>query len=448
MGNSTSTPHQSGGAKLYKMMKNQPSYTEDTINFRRNDLVNTLSDRSIIEVIHKDGIRLNAPKRNRYSELETQQVKNKNSNFIGGNLSVSDNELSAIKNLIVMQGGCGCGENTVLKQNGAGCGCDGNTVLDQNGGDCGSVTSPFMPQTMEVSATSVSNNNLLSATSTLVGGSATSSFMPQTMEVSATSVSNRNNAFSIDSKLEGGSATSSFMPQTMEVSATSVSNRNNALSATSTLVGGSEQESNNLDSAMNRLIKIADVQFGGEIDFDLQPKHNTTSELINALSLSSNSKPIDYADIVGGAWGKKKNKKHTRDGAGADIDEIESSPTESTTTTETAESTLKRVSKKKERSKRASSTSSSISSSSCSSSITTSSSTTLNSSSSTSSSSKSSPYGASIKSISGGNIYIATESMSGGNFIDAKQFYSTENGELYSSDTNYLRNNISKRRFK
>ena len=415
MGNSTSTPHQSGGAKLYKMMKNQPSYTEDTINFRRNDLVNTLSDRSIIEVIHKDGIRLNAPKRNRYSELETQQVKNKNSNFIGGNLSVSDNELSAIKNLIVMQGGCGCGENTVLKQNGAGCGCDGNTVLDQNGGDCGSVTS---------------------------------SFMPQTMEVSATSVSNRNNAFSIDSKLEGGSATSSFMPQTMEVSATSVSNRNNALSATSTLVGGSEQESNNLDSAMNRLIKIADVQFGGEIDFDLQPKHNTTSELINALSLSSNSKPIDYADIVGGAWGKKKNKKHTRDGAGADIDEIESSPTESTTTTETAESTLKRVSKKKERSKRASSTSSSISSSSCSSSITTSSSTTLNSSSSTSSSSKSSPYGASIKSISGGNIYIATESMSGGNFIDAKQFYSTENGELYSSDTNYLRNNISKRRFK
>jgi len=440
MGNSTSTPHQSGGAKLYKMMKNQPSYTEDTINFRRNDLVNTLSDRSIIEVIHKDGIRLNAPKRNRYSELETQQVKNKNSNFIGGNLSVSDNELSAIKNLIVMQGGCGCGENTVLKQNGAGCGSDGTTVLDQNGGDCGSVTSSFMPQTMEVSATSVSNrNNALSIDSNLEGGSATSSFMPQTMEVSATSVSNRNNS---------GSATSSFMPQTMEVSATSVSNRNNALSATSTLVGGSEQESN-LDSAMNRLIKIADVQFGGEIDFDLQPKHNTTSELINALSLSSNSnsKPIDYADIVGGAWGKKKNKQHIKDGAGEDIDEIDSSPTESTTTTETPEKTLMRVSKK-ERSKRASSTSSDGTSDSSISSITTSSSTTLNSSSSTSSSSKSSPYGASIKSISGGNIYIATESMSGGNFIDAKQFYSTENGELYSSDTNYLRNNIGKRRFK
>ena len=38
--------------------------------------------------------------------------------------------------------------------------------------------------------------------------------------------------------------------------------------------------------------------------------------------------------------------------------------------------------------------------------------------------------------------------MSDGNVIDAKQFYSSDYGELYSSETNYLRHNLTKRRFR
>jgi hypothetical protein len=378
MGNSTSsTPQysvQMGGAKLYKLMKNQTS--TDTINFKKGDLVNTLSDNSINEIIHKDGLRINAPNRDRYSKLESQQLKNKNSNFIGGNasvtspvlsFSVTENDLSAIKNLIIMDGGCGCGENKTLSPN------------KQNGGFNNSAT--------------LNNNNTYSVTST---------FMPQTMDMSVTSVT---------------SVTSATLKNTS-------------------------------DSAMNRLQKIANIQFGGDDEsendgvVDLKPKHNTTSELINALSLSSQSQPIDYANVVGGAWNKQKGGEDEEN----DIDESSSS----TSPTESPDSTLKRVHSKvnKERSKKASSTSSDDSSSSLTTSISDSS---LDSSSS-SSISKSSPYAvsvplSSVRSISGGNIYIATDSMSGGNFIDAKQFYSSENGELYSSNSNYLKNNISKRRF-
>jgi len=38
--------------------------------------------------------------------------------------------------------------------------------------------------------------------------------------------------------------------------------------------------------------------------------------------------------------------------------------------------------------------------------------------------------------------------MSESNIVSAKQFYSSDHGELYSSDTNYLRNNINKSRFR
>lgn len=352
MGNSTSMPRQHGGRKLYKMMKYQPSY-EDTINFKRQDLQDTLSSRSIVDIIHKGGVRVNAPNRDRYSSLETQKTKNDSPNMIGGN--VSENDLSAIKNLIMMGGGCGCGENTVIKQNGG----------------ANSITSTFAPQTLNLSATSASFNMS--------------------------------------------------------------------------------------DSAMNRLVKVAHLQFGGEDDIDVEPKYNTTSELINALSLSnSNRQPMNYSNINGGQKGgneeeikddeKKDDDKKKENKENNDIDEIDGSPSESTTTEESPESTLKRIeTADKVRSNKASSTSSSDSSSVIGS---MSSSTTVNSTSSTASSSKSSPYGATIKSVSGGNnIYIATESMNNNNFIDAKQFYSSDAGELYSSDTNYLKNNIHKRRF-
>ena len=465
MGNSSSSPtgcntkQQYGGKRLYKMIKEQQSLTEEnTINFRRNDIQNTLSDRSIIEVMHRDGFRVNAPSRDRYTGLETQKLKNKNSNIIGGNNSVSSvsiDELSAIKNLVMNGGGCGCGENTVLNRNGqyGGCGCGNGNGPKLNGGFNDSATSSFMPQTMDLSATSITNNELN-------GDSATSSFMPQTMDLSATSITNN--------ELNGGSATSSFMPQTMDLSATSITNNNNdltggsvtssfmpntiALSATS-VTANSVNSINSNQSGMNRLLKIAEVQFGGndESEFNLNTKHNSTSELINALSLTSesNRQPHDYSNIVGGAWGNKKQQRGGENINKDDINESSSSSTQSTT--ESVKETLKRLSTPKvssTRSKTASSTSSEGTSDSSFSISSTHSSSSLNSSSS-SISRKSSPYSANVGSISGGNnIYLATESMSGGNFIDAKQFYSSEHGDLYSSDTNYLRHNINKRRFR
>ena len=259
MGNTTSlNNHQNGGAKnLYKMMKEQPSHTVDTINFKRNDLANTLSDRSIMDAIHKESVKVSLPTRNRYSKLETQQLKNKNSNLIGGNqmTPVSEYELSAIKNL-VLYGGCGC-ENKLMT---GGCGCAvENRVLNSvnlEGGFNGSATSSFMPQTMDLSATSVTNGTAtssfmpqtmdLSATS-VTNGIVTSSFMPQTMDLSATSVTVGGSAHS------AASVTSSFMPQTIELSATSATMKNTASSKSESV----------LNSAMDRLIKIANVQLGG-----------------------------------------------------------------------------------------------------------------------------------------------------------------------------------------
>jgi hypothetical protein len=452
MGNSSSSElnkpkgcgnkNQYGGKKLYKMMKSQPALTEEnTINFHRSDIQNTLSDRSIIEVIHQEGLRVNAPSRDRYSGLETQRIKNKNSNIIGGNntSSVSIDELSAIKNLLVLNGGsCGCGENTVLNQNG---GYDSATssfmpqtmmdlsatsVTAELNGD--SATSSFMPQTMmDLSATSV--------TAELNGGSATSSFMPQTMmDLSATSVT---------AELNGGSVTSSFMPQTMQLSATSETSR--------TVVNSVNSAVNSAESAMNRLSKIANLQFGGVDESELNIRDNSTSELINALSLSSDSNrnAINYSNIIGGTWNKQKG------GESINEDDINESSSSTESTTESVKETLKRLStasssSKSTRSKKASSTSSDGTSDSSLSITSSCSSSSLNSTSSSSSitSRKSSPYSANIASVSGGNIYLNTESMSGGNFIDAKQFYSSEQGDLYSSDTNYLRHNINKRRFK
>lgn len=375
MGNTDCKPikSQMGGARnLYKLMNTQPQYTEqNTINFNRRDLADTLSDRSILDVIHQGGSKdiNNIPKRNRYSQFETQQIKNKNSNLIGGHQysSVSESELSALKDLIMMNGGngCGCGENKVLK-----------------GGALDSATSTFVPNTIDLSQTSVENytnqNRNLSATSPLLDG--------------------------------GLSATSEF-----------------------------SQSSN---SAMERLTKLVNIQLGG---FDYQV--NSTSDLLSAFSTSTSSKqPIDYGTLMGGAWGKKKQKGGEKgDRIEDDIDESSSTTTESTTTdTKENENKQSRIEKLRNKEKVRSSSASSTSSSGS----TNSSTITGSTDSTTTSSSESSLYSATSGRLNRNNVYLTSATMSEGNFIDAKQFYSSEHGDLYSSDTNYLRHNLSKRRFK
>jgi len=183
---------------LYKLMKGGSYFNEqNTINFSRKDFENTLSDRSILDIMQGGGEKLkNYPKRDRYSKYETQQIKNNNQNLWGGHQlsTVSDQEMQTLRNLITQNGGgcgvpqnggCGCG-TPELHQTG-GCGCGENSVL--NGGFInnnklnGSVTSSFMPNiASDLSATS--NNSIGNS------GSATSSFMPNiASDLSATSVS-------------------------------------------------------------------------------------------------------------------------------------------------------------------------------------------------------------------------------------------------------------------
>jgi hypothetical protein len=420
MGNSKSSCNSkqpiNGGAKnLYNLMRAEPYYTEkNTIKFSRNDLANTLSDRSIMDVIHNGGKR--KARRERYKEFETQQIKNKNQNFIGGALSdsinidftsdnkystVSEGELSALRNLIVQNGGCGCGNNRVITggsvynnvMNG-GCGCGENTVLKGGFLNIGSATSSASVYG-NVADLSVTSN---SATSPLSGG------------LSATS------------PLSGG------------------------LSATSPLSGGSPQ----VDTAMERLQKIAQVQFGGYGDFT--GIGNSTSDLISAFSnsdISSLSGPVNYSNIIGGRWNNNMSRTEETEKQSSSSSTI--SKTESSTTTDKTEMSrinkLNSTSNSSKRSKKASSTSSDGST--ITSSITgssDSSSSAKTGSSSSSNSSSTTLYSANSGTMTN-KVYL-TSTMSGGEFIDAKQFYSSENGDLYSSDTNYLRHNLTKRRFR
>ncbi len=434
MGNSNSgctrQPSMHGGARnLYNLMRAEPQYTEqNTIKFSRHDLANTLSDTSILDAIHKGGKKTS--RRERYKEYETQQIRNRNQNLIGGAISdsinvdftsdhkystVSEAELSALRNIIQQNGGgCGCGDEKVIAKGGnimnGGCGCGENTVLRGGFLNIGSATSSasVYGNVADLSATSNVNNTI---NNTINEGSATSS-------ANISAFGNPNN-----------------------LSATSNGTAANGLSATSTLSslsGGSPQ----VDSAMDRLQKLADVQFGG-----FNNNANSTSDLISAFSnsdLSSFSGAVNYSNIIGGGWNNKMSRTEETEKASS------STKTESSTTI-TGGSEMSRINKLKsvstssKRSKRASSTSSEGSS--ITSSITGSSdSSSVTGSSIDSSSSSTTLYSANSGSMTN-KVYL-TSTMSGGEFIDAKQFYSSENGDLYSSDTNYLRHNLTKRRFR
>ncbi len=444
MGNSNSgctpKPAMHGGAKnLYNLMRAEPHYTEqNTIKFSRHDLANTLSDTSILDLIHKGGNK--SSRRERYKQYETQRIKNRNQNYIGGAVSdsinidftsdhkystVSEGELSALRNLIKQNGGgCGCGDEKVIKggrihnnvMNG-GCGCGENTVLKGGFLNIGSATSSasVYGNIADLSATSDINN-------TMNGGSATSS-------ANFSAFGNPNNL----------SATSNvnYTANNNGLSATSTLS---ALSATSALSGGSPQ----VDSAMGRLQRLANIQFGG---FN---NGNSTSDLISAFSnsdLSSFSGAVNYSNIIGGGWDNKMSRTEETEKTSSSS----STKTESSTTITGGDSEMSRINKLKSvstsstRSKKASSTSSDGSS--ITSTVTGSSdSSSVTGSSIDSSSSSSTLYSANSGSMAN-KVYL-TSTMSGGEFIDAKQFYSSENGDLYSSDTNYLRHNLTKRRFR
>ena len=471
MGSSESKPktQKKDHKNLYKLMKAYSDYNTDTntINFSRKDLANTISDNSILDVIQAGGDKLkNIPSRDRYSKYETQQIKNRNQNIVGGDCgnqfsSVSEEEMKGLKHLVMHGAGCGCGENKVLN-------LEGGKHSLSNSSSYNPLNSMTMSDSSKKSKLSKSSNSssynpMNSITPTgligsshvdkritpsgligsspfddnnrnMIGGdcSATSSYMPsQARAVSATSSYN-------GSVRKNESATSSYMPsQVGSASATSVSNK-------------SESDGISSNSNDNRLLNLLkSEQKGGNL---------SSSSSISTISKSESA--INYHNLIGGQQDDDKN---------SDLDESPSTTTTESTTTENSkksdntdntESTVKdkqsrldrlsTASKTKSSSKTRSSKASSTSSSASSSSLTTSTgSSTFDSSSTqhssdTSSSSRSSTTDNSRMSK---NIYLST-TMSDGNVIDAKQFYSSDMGELYSSDTNFLRHNLTKRRFR
>ena len=471
MGSSESKPktQKKDHKNLYKLMKAYSDYNTDTntINFSRKDLANTISDNSILDVIQAGGDKLkNIPSRDRYSKYETQQIKNRNQNIVGGDCgnqfsSVSEEEMKGLKHLVMHGAGCGCGENKVLN-------LEGGKHSLSNSSSYNPLNSMTMSDSSKKSKLSKSSNSssynpMNSITPTgligsshvdkritpsgligsskgednnrnMIGGdcSATSSYMPsQVGSASATSSYN-------GSVRKNESATSSYMPsQVGSASATSVSNK-------------SESDGISSNSNDNRLLNLLkSEQKGGNL---------SSSSSISTISKSESA--INYHNLIGGQQDDDKN---------SDLDESPSTTTTESTTTENSkksdntdntESTVKdkqsrldrlsTASKTKSSSKTRSSKASSTSSSASSSSLTTSTgSSTFDSSSTqhssdTSSSSRSSTTDNSRMSK---NIYLST-TMSDGNVIDAKQFYSSDMGELYSSDTNFLRHNLTKRRFR
>ena len=489
MGSSESKPktEKKEHKNLYKLMKAYSDYNTDTntINFSRKDLANTISDNSILDVIQAGGDKLkNIPSRDRYSKYETQQIKNRNQNLVGGDCgnqfsSVSEEEMKGLKHLVMHGAGCGCGENKVLN-------LEGGKHSLSNSSSYNPLNSMTMSDSSKTSKASNSSRNSSSynpmnsitpsgligsshvdkritpsgligsshvdkriTPSGLIGSSkgednnrnmiggdcsATSSYMPyQVGSASATS------SYS-GSVRKNESATSSYMPsQVGSASATSVSNK-------------SESDGISSNSNDNRLLNLLkSEQKGGNL---------SSSSSISTISKSESA--INYHNLIGGQQDDDKN---------SDLDESPSTTTTESTTTENSkksdntdntESTVKdkqsrldrlerlSASKTQSSSKTRSSKASSTSSSASSSSLTTSTdSSTFDSSSTqhssdTSSSSRSSTTDNSRMSK---NIYLST-TMSDGNVIDAKQFYSSDMGELYSSDTNFLRHNLTKRRFR
>ena len=463
-------------SRLYNLLNVQSDYNTEhnTINFSRKDLFNTLSDRSIIDVMHSGGgdkLR-NIPKRDRYSQYETQKIKNQNQNLIGGGQldqfsSVSEAEFNGLKKLVMsgagqVSGKCNCGENSVLNLNGgAVLSCSYNPLnsitstelVDQNGGECGSATSSYMPSQVGsalMSATSVSNT----AFNTVLNGnqydnSATSSYMPSQVGsalMSATSVTASSNTLvASDNSINSNIARLQRLTNAINgggmdaLSATSVSSMSTVSRTNENILNGGDVAVNS-ESSMSTVSRTNENLLNGG------------GNVLSATSLSSMStvsrtseNAINYNDLVGGGEGPDLET----DGKSSSSTSTEPTTNETESTVKNTESRLERlasVSNSDSRSSRASSTSSSNTSGSSSSSTPgsgSSSSTSYRSSDSSSTSSKSTSENPTITQ----QKYVLS-SMSEGNVIDAKQFYSSDYGELYSSDNNYLRHNLTKRRFR
>ncbi len=493
------------------------NYSEHTIKFSRNDLVDTVSALDLDSVFELHGgsknINLNnIPNRNRYAEYTSSKTMNiaggSRGGVIGGYSSTSEGDLSVIKGMILgRQSGGGCSAKSETSQSEQGCGCETGSVLQGGAFDIGKILAKQMTaQSTESSSynplnSMSSDNNMygghlnstesLSATSSeMVGGTINASML------SATSPMNfGEKTYSATSPValtqNGGNKSSSIFSATSSVnmtqnggnlSATSpygMSQMGGNLSATSPY--GMSQMGGNLSATS----PYGMSQMGGNLSATSPYGMSQMGGQFSATSSNTSSLPINYDSLIGGKKKNKHNKQNKSKKEKAsdsssteqsessgrllmveDMDASSSStasededdsdaviaralrsdaPSEKTRAMARFSSEKPTVkSEKKHKSKDSSPSSSSGSSS------TSTKSSKSNSSTSVESSSTDGEAIARVNSYKYANLMLTSPNSASisDSLINAKQFYSSENGELFSSDSNFLRNQINKNRLR
>jgi hypothetical protein len=504
MGNTFSDNSQNSniGHRARKMLNVRPgsNHTDhQTIKFSRGDLVNTVSSLDLNSVFEQHGgsknIDLhNIPSRNRYDDYTTTtKIKHLagGSRGVIGAVSSSNGDLSIIKNMIMgtQAGGSYGNSNTVNTQKSANCGCETNEVL-QDGGKLDLASLLLLQNNLNSASTSY---NPLNSMTPLHGGSLDLTSDSSTLNILTDSPimagganNNSRRMFSATSPFtethNGLTATSPFNQSQMNqyggglLSSTSYSDNQN-FSATSTF-----NQSNN--------------QFGGALSATSTFNQSQNNQFGGALSATS-TMPINYDNLIGG---KNKNKKEKSKAKIVKRSSASSSSTKSTSISsisrtsnpssttimndmdDSSESTasesesnegdiiaralksdhheneirrdLSRLTSDKDTKKqnKQGKKSSDSSSSTMSGSTSTNETSKSGSSSATTLSSSETPNEAIAKvgMARFNNILLTSPNNDtvSDSLINAKQFYSSDHGDLYSSSSNFLRNNINKNRLR
>ena len=498
MGNSNSSPVNNNYSRKTTNLYTAAPVIADThsIKFSRNDLLDTISELTLTDVYSKHSnsnsllLGGSIPTRDRYSQFATT----KSMSFNGGGAdvanvsSVNSNDIADIKNMILgnqMGGGCGCDKQTSSSYNPL-----NSMTQPLNGGALYSENSSSSYNPLN----SMSPNSDYNADIFIGGGD-----LSLTSPMNASQVGGNYSATSpmnVGSQVGGNYSATSPMNVGSQVggnySATSPMNASQ--------VGGNYSATSVSQSSSNSLVKNSlnnlanqNVMAGGEVNtnsssFQLgnlsstaqNSLYSATSTITNSANIavggaaevsSTSSLPINYSNILGGAKNKKnKETKEKEDKSSSsstpghldremeydqDASSTSSSPSTGGSTSELARAlaetdnstTRKELSRISAKSKSKGTDSSSSASSSNTSSTSTVS--TKDSSSSHTTSESVTPENVMRIGRATNNYMLSSPvSVSANDVVNVKQFYSSESGELYSSNSNYLRNNISKNRLR
>lgn len=497
MGNSSSTnSSQKISITAGNMLNVQAggNFTEQqTIKFSRNDLVDTVSALDLNSVFELHGgsknINLNnIPSRNRYSEYTTTKTMKMNGGsrggVIGGYSSTSEGDLSIIKGMILGRqngGGGGCGTPgpetpapsaptapapapttttpSLQGGNGAGCGCETNSVLNGGAFNLGKILSKQMTATASLTESSSYNplNSMDLTSENMYGGNASSS----TQSLSATSsemAGGFNSVLSATSPVaftqNGGNIESSSLFSA--TSPLSISQNGGNLSATSPF-GMSQMKGGNLSatsqSATSSLPINYDSLIGGKKKNKGKKDNKSKKEKASDSSSTEQSESsgrllmIEDMDASSSSTGSE-----SEDDSDAVIARALRSDAPSEKTRElqrfSSEKQTHKSDKKRDNKHKVKDSPSSSSGSSGTSTVSSESKST--SSKSNSSSSTDGDAIAKVNSYKYANLIVTSPNSASisDSLINAKQFYSSENGELFSSESNFLRNNINKNRLR